>query len=204
MDTAIQAAAVGGPVILALMGLYVSIRPPIVTGKVHWVWFSAFAIVGVIATFANFVELHGADTLQQEIKAGIDELRGHNSPAQAELEKRVAMKELIGEALDDADKLNANWWKRNDDDQFKHETNLWINKAGHLIEDAYGEGEAKAWNDDAGITNYTDGKKHTDLHNAIMNRAARLKAFMPRVDILPMRQSFDPKNYRWVETCDGC
>jgi hypothetical protein len=77
MDTVIQIIATGGPVVLALMGLYVSIWPPMVTGKIHWVWISAFAIVGVIATMANFIELHGSDATQREIKAGVDQLLGH-------------------------------------------------------------------------------------------------------------------------------
>jgi hypothetical protein len=102
----------------------------------------------------------------------------------------------LAKAIDESDNLQTNWSTRTDDDRFADETNAWINKVGHLIEAAYGQGEAKSWNNDAGEVNYTDGKKHTDLHNAIIHRAARLKALLSRVDTLPIREGFEPKNYK--------
>jgi hypothetical protein len=140
--------------------------------------------------------------VQQATISNLEHNRTDSSAGPAE--KRLAMKDLIGEEMNEADNLNTNWSSRDDDDQFARQTNQWINKVGHLIEDAYGKGEALAWNSDAGVINYSDGKRRTDLHNAIANRTARLKQLIPRVDTLPMRTGFDPKNYRWVETCESC
>lgn len=146
-----------------------------------------FRTLGIIALFFAFFQAWNA----QYEAAGLNK-------------DRVAMKALIADALNESDKLQENWWIRTDDDQFTHETNIWINKVGSLIDDAYGKGEATAWNSDAGVSNFTDGKKHTDLHNAIANRATRLKELIPRIDSLPMREGFDPNNYHWVTECKVC
>jgi len=79
MELFIQVAATGGPIALAMMGLYMSVRPPSATGKIHWPWFIAFAILGIIATAANFIELHGTDVSLAEIKTGIEQLLGHKT-----------------------------------------------------------------------------------------------------------------------------
>src|SRR5882724_2039847 len=55
-------------------------------------------------------------------------------------DQRIAMKGLIGVGITDGEKLLKNWDTKNDD-SFEHETNFWINRVGHLIEDAYGNGE---------------------------------------------------------------
>jgi len=114
------------------------------------------------------------------------------------------MKELIGKAMDEGEKLDTDWFKRTDDANFKHAINVWTNKTGHLIEDAYGKGEATVWMSDAGYTSYSDGKVHTDMHNWIVHRLQRLNDLVGKVDTIPMQPNFDPKNYYWVTECPNC
>lgn len=67
METLIQICAVFSPIILAGMGLYVSIRPPQKSGWIHWAWFAAFFILGLIGGITNFVELHNSSVLQESL-----------------------------------------------------------------------------------------------------------------------------------------
>lgn len=74
MESLIQITAVGGPILLAIMGLGVSLSPPSPEGRVHWVWFGAFVIVGLVTTYANYRELSSSDAIQKEIKFVLDQL----------------------------------------------------------------------------------------------------------------------------------
>lgn len=68
MEIITQVSAVLGPIILAFMGLYVSVKPPKKKGRGHWVWFGAFGLIGLGAAAANFRELSSADANQEENK----------------------------------------------------------------------------------------------------------------------------------------
>ena len=57
-----------------------------------------------------------------------------------QLPKRQAMKSLISTAIDEGEALGKNRFQK-DDQPFLNDTNLWTNKVGHLVEDAYGKGE---------------------------------------------------------------
>jgi hypothetical protein len=116
---------------------------------------------------------------------------------------RVVVKGLIGTAIKEGEALTKDWDKR-EAESFEHETNFWTNRIGHLVEDAYGEGEARLLMSDAGFIAYTDGKKQTETRNWIIHRLQRLNELIPRVDSLAMRPTFDPKNYHWADKCAEC
>ncbi len=122
----------------------------------------------------------------------------------AEIQKRLAMKNLLATVIDEGNALSNE--DRTDADAYLHEANIWANKTGHLIEDAYGPGELDLWKSGAGITNYIDPRYPSmKVRNAITNRLQRLNELMPRVDALSMRPGFDPNNYKWVTQCaDPC
>jgi hypothetical protein len=121
----------------------------------------------------------------------------------AEQRDRVAMKDLVRDGVTEGEALDNNWSDK-EAVSFKHETNLWTNKMGHLIEDAYGKGEATLFMSDAGFTSYTDGRKQTEIRYWIIHRLQRLNDLVPRVDMLAMQPGFDPKNYHWVKDCPDC
>jgi hypothetical protein len=60
MGIATTIAAISGPVILALMGVAISIWPP-KKGRAHWTWGIAFAAVGVIAILGSVKQQHDSD-----------------------------------------------------------------------------------------------------------------------------------------------
>ena len=118
---------------------------------------------------------------------------------------RVAMKSLISVGIKEGEGLIKNSSNKDEDaDSFKHESNLWTNRIGHLVEDAYGSGEASLLMSDAGYISYSDGKKQTDTRNWIIHRLQRLNELIPRVAFLPLQSNFDPKNYHWAEKCPEC
>jgi hypothetical protein len=130
---------------------------------------------------------------------------GHHQPPPSQISEtdRVAMKALISVGIKEGEALCDNWFAK-DADGFKHESNLWTNRIGHLIEDAYGAGEASLLMSDAGYIGYSDGKKQTDIRNWIIHRLQRLNELIPRVDSLTLQPTFDAKNYHWADKCPEC
>jgi hypothetical protein len=116
---------------------------------------------------------------------------------------RAVMKTLISLGIKEGEGLATNWTAK-EADSFKHETNFWTNRIGHLIDDAYGGGEASLLMSDAGYISYSDGTKQTDTRNWIIHRLQRLNELIPRVDSLPLQPHFDPKNYHWADKCSEC
>jgi hypothetical protein len=153
-----------------------------------------FRVVGVLALLIAVFQAWNAE---YEGRRAADASQGDP------VEKRMAMKDLISTAMRDGEELGKDWFKK-DDQPFLHDTNVWTNKVGNMVEDAYGKGELSLWMSDAGYTSYTDEKKHTELHNWIIHRLERLNELMKRVDTLRRVPGFDPKNYHWVEKCDAC
>lgn len=120
-------------------------------------------------------------------------------------QNRFAMKELLHTAINEGEELNKDWFKRTDADAYRHEANVWANKTGHLIEDAYGRGEADVFVSDAGIISYGNpSQPELGIHSEINNRLQRLNELMSRVEVLLMRPGFNPNNYHWVTQCDAC
>jgi hypothetical protein len=66
METTLQIAAICAPIILAAMGLYLTLKPSL--GPAKWIWFGAFIVVGVIAVFA---ELYDRNYREKEIIAQV-------------------------------------------------------------------------------------------------------------------------------------
>jgi len=67
LDTLVQIAAAVGPVMLAVMGVWVSIRPPSPYGRAHWLWAASFVLVGVITAVALFRELRSSEAVLDRI-----------------------------------------------------------------------------------------------------------------------------------------
>ena len=67
LDFLVQLIAAFGPIILAIMGVVVSIRPPPPTGTAHWVWAAVFIAVGALTAISLFRELRGTDELLVQI-----------------------------------------------------------------------------------------------------------------------------------------
>jgi hypothetical protein len=118
-------------------------------------------------------------------------------------QKHIATKNLIGVAISEGEDITKDWSTK-DPDKFRKEANLWTNRIGHLVEDAYGKGEASLLMSDAGYISYSDGKKQTGISNWIVHRLQRLNELLTRIDSLPMQPDFDPKHYRWAEQCPEC
>jgi hypothetical protein len=62
-DTVVQVLATVGPIALAVMGFWVSIKPSSPKSRANWMWAASFVIVGVATGIASFSELRGTDTI---------------------------------------------------------------------------------------------------------------------------------------------
>ena len=190
---------------LGLLGLRVSFRPP--KRRRGGRYELAFFVIGVIGLGALVWSGWRSVSVQNVIAAGVERLQVRlgivSNEAAGQIQDRLAMKDLIGQVIDEADKIGADWATK-DEVEFKHQTNLWTNKSGNLIEDAYGKGEASLFMNDAGYISYSDGSQRAKLHNWIIHRVQRLNELFQRVDMLAMRPEFDPKKYHWVGKCDSC
>jgi hypothetical protein len=156
-----------------------------------------FRIAGLIALFFACFQ---AWSSQYEARLNAEARRQATAE---EIQKLLAMKSLISSGVKEGEDIGKDWVTK-DEEAFLHETNRWTNRIGHLIEDAYGKGEASLLMSDAGYISYSDGKKRTDIHNWIIHRLQRLNEIVPRVDSLRMQPNFDPINYHWVQDCSEC
>jgi hypothetical protein len=68
-------AAIALPIVLAVMGIIVSIKTPPKEGYWHWAWLAAFVVAGSVAIFAGVKDRMASDAGQQELKATINGLR---------------------------------------------------------------------------------------------------------------------------------
>jgi hypothetical protein len=71
LDIAVQIIATFGPIALAVMGVWVSLSPPLNAGRSRWIWSGAFAFIGIITACALFIELRGTDTALDQIWAKV-------------------------------------------------------------------------------------------------------------------------------------
>ena len=73
-DFVVQLFATLGPIALAVMGFWVSIKPPSRKRRAHWMWAGAFSIVGIVTWIGSFMELRGTDTILGSIweKVNVD------------------------------------------------------------------------------------------------------------------------------------
>jgi hypothetical protein len=119
--------------------------------------------------------------------------------AEAEVQKRLAMKDILHVAIVDNETLLAKQRTQSKDDvsAYINEANKWTAKTGQLIEDAYGKGERDVFMNDAGINPINAANNPTALVSSeLISRLQRLNELMPRVDTISMRPDFDPNNYQ--------
>lgn len=162
------------------------------------------ALVALIAVIGTRLFLAPYWVWEDEHQARLmAEAKNFNSAT--ENQRRAATENLVSDAIDEGNALSKDWFKRDDVDAYKHEANIWVNKTGHLIADAYGKGQVAVFLSDAGIISYVDPRKPaTETHSEIINRLQRLNELEARIDTLPIQPNFDPNNYHWVTQCDGC
>ena len=121
------------------------------------------------------------------------------SSTKAESAKRIAMKDLLGAAINECAAINAKprTESQEDYDAYANEGSAWATKTYGLIEHAYGKGEASLFMDDAGISrNARLGHPSLLLSSELVARIQRLNELIARVDIISMRPGFDPRNYQ--------
>ena len=66
--------AIALPVVLALMGIAVSLEPPATTAAA-WICFAAFIVIGLFAIVAGIRDRRNNDATQAEFKKTIDGLK---------------------------------------------------------------------------------------------------------------------------------
>ena len=116
----------------------------------------------------------------------------------AEKEKRIAMKDLFGEAINECTLINEKpRTESEEDDAYVKEAGAWVAKTSQLVEKAYGKGEADLFMDDAGIPMMSSqGHPNVLMRHKMIARIQRLNELMSRVDTITMQPDFDPKKYR--------
>jgi hypothetical protein len=97
MDTLIQASAAFGPVLLAIMGVVVSLNPPDRIGRAHKIWAWSFAIVGFLAALAIFFEFRGTDQILGQIWEHVREpkVAPHTEGRHLDADQKVRMKKAL-------------------------------------------------------------------------------------------------------------
>jgi len=97
MDLLIQIAAAGGPIMLAVMGIIVSLSPPEKPGKLQRRWAISFALVGILSFFAIFNEMRGTDQILGQIWEHIKGIKTVSPTAARHLddEQRIRMKKAL-------------------------------------------------------------------------------------------------------------
>jgi hypothetical protein len=119
--------------------------------------------------------------------------------AEVEVQKRLAMKDLLHVAIGDNETLLAKQITQSKDDvnAYLNEANTWTSKTGQLIEDAYGKGERDVFMNDAGINPINAvNNQNALISSELIARLQRLNELMSRVDTISKRPDFDPKTYQ--------
>jgi hypothetical protein len=147
--------------------------------------FVIFVLFGAISMLGTFNSIH-------ESKVA----------AEAESDKRFAMKDLLHNSIEVANSLNAKprTQSQADVDAYEYDFELWSAKTGKLIEDAYGKGERDVFESFAGLMLMSaigkDGPMPTVLITSKINaHVQRLNALMERIETMSMRPDFDPRSY---------
>ena len=110
--------------------------------------------------------------------------------AKAEVQKRLAMKDLLHVAIVDNETLLAKQRTQSQDD-----VKAYVNE-GQLIEDAYGKGERDVFVNDAGMQPINAiNNQNALVSSELIARLQRLNELMSRVDTISMQPDFDPNNY---------
>jgi len=71
----VAALAIALPIILAVMGVIVALKPPPPVGRIHWFWVGGFVLVGAIAIAIGIRDRRNADAEQQKMETIINGLK---------------------------------------------------------------------------------------------------------------------------------
>jgi hypothetical protein len=118
--------------------------------------------------------------------------------ANVEKEKRIAMKDVLGGAINECASLNVKkrTESQEDVDAYANDAGELATKTRNLIAQAYGEGEANLFMNDAGIPGMASpGHPNVLMRSEMIARIQRLNELISRVDTITMRPGFDPRNY---------
>lgn len=132
-------------------------------------------IVGILvkAVSQEYLEIEGErDRLQKE--------RTTN-------EKRTALKDALGNASEEGQRLHA-------DSPTKEAAEKWVNDTADLLEAALGKGEVHLFANAPGITLHSGGNESRQ-QLFIKGRLHRLSELIARVDRIDLRSDFDPQDW---------
>ena len=86
MDIATQALAAGGPIVLTIMGIIVSLVPPQKRGC-YYVWGAAFLLIGAPTIAATCIEMRSADKISDDTNHTVHGLQDENNKLRITLSK---------------------------------------------------------------------------------------------------------------------
>jgi hypothetical protein len=121
------------------------------------------------------------------------------SSSAKQIQQRLVMKTLLGSAIKEGESLVTKQRTDSEDDvkTYKNDAEAWATNTDHLIDDAYGQGEAELFVNNAGISMYsTPGHPSGFTKSWMSARIQRLNELMPRVDTVSMLPNFDPNKYQ--------
>jgi hypothetical protein len=139
----------------------------------------ASVVVSVIAVAATFYSQHQIVLMARTKK----------EQASEEIQRRLAMKDFLGRAIDDGESLLKKQRVESDDEAnaYENDFNAWSDKVATLIESVYGSGEVRRFMNYAGIELYSSNRRTTLTASQMNARIQRLNELMPRVDTIVMR-----------------
>jgi len=164
-----------------------------ITGQIVGLFFKDSQLSKVILLIASVVfgVMAVAGSFYCQYQTGIS--------AQAEIEKRVAMKDLIHNAILEANELSSKKREQTQDavDAYEHKFGEWSAKTGKLIESAYGKPERDVFESYAGEHLMNAINMPTVLITGKFGvQVQHLTALIQRADTIYMRPEFDPKSYK--------
>ncbi len=163
-------------------------------------WYVPGAVFGALF-------LYGLLRVNQENYREIEAERNRAQRRLATDEKRIALKDLLGEAREEGPHAHARAHETGDLDALSR----WTNETRDLIEAAFGKGEAQLFLSDEGYpTHSLPGSPGNDAWAALAQfnvsarnrrereigyRLRRLDSLILRADSLPIRPDFDPQGW---------
>jgi hypothetical protein len=74
MGIVVLIAAIAGPIMLALMGVGVTVWPP-TKSMHHWIWGIAFIIIAILTIMSSVKQQHDSDSVQRELAQKLEGLQ---------------------------------------------------------------------------------------------------------------------------------
>jgi hypothetical protein len=138
----------------------------------------------------------------------LDEVKAANEALQSQIstdEKRIALKDLVGEAMNEG-RVLLRMLRREESDEAKRvrlaEVDLWVHRTSGLIEAAFDKYEGQVLLESVGESTNT---RHRSPANRISEMQARLKQLYElrsRVDTITIRPDFNPESWSALDTED--